>query len=244
MFPNFRVLAAMLLAATGASAQIATNTSTELTANGSAALVAGPGCDSLTLLLTPVQQYQAGSIFTKNSIAFDSKYAFRTFFQFQMSDPNSQASDGIAFVIQSEGPKALGSSGGYLGYAGITPSVAVEFDTYQNTWDINDNHVAILTGGVMNDLDPQTPYGVTACQPSTGLFGCMNNRDVWSVWIDYDGYKLNVAIADNSTRRPANLVSYPIDIASTLGNQPAFVGFTGGTGYGFERHVVTNWLFL
>jgi hypothetical protein len=234
----------MLLFPALAAAQITSNASTKLVPNGSAGLLAGPKCDSLILFLTPVDQYQAGSIFTANPVAFDSKYRFRTFFQFQMSDPGAQASDGIAFVIQTEGANALGSSGGYLGYGGITPSVAVEFDTFQNPWDINDNHVAILTDGVMTGTDPQTPYGVTACQPSTGLFGCMNNGDVWSVWIDYDGSILNVAIADNSTTRPTDIISYPFDIASALGQRRAFVGFTGGNGAGYERHVVLNWLFL
>ena len=31
------------------------------------------------------------------------------------------------------------------------------------------------------------------------MLGCMSNGDAWSVWIDYDGIKLNVALADNST---------------------------------------------
>jgi hypothetical protein len=92
------------------------------------------------------------------------------------------------------------------------PSVAVEFDRFQNSpYDINDNHVAILTGGQLNDTDPQTPYGVTDCQP-TGAFGCMNNGDVWSVWIDYDGTSLHVAVADDSDRRPANRATRTITL--------------------------------
>jgi len=168
-----------------------------------------------------------------------------------MTDPGVYgASDGMTFVLQTQGATALGANGGNLGYAGagpngsggITPSVAVEFDTWQNSpFDINDNHVAILTNGVLNDLDPQTPYGVTNCQP-TGAFGCMSNGDVWSVWINYDGTNLNVAVADNSTTRPANLISYPIDIASILGQSSAFVGFTAGNGLGYENHYILNFL--
>ncbi len=201
---------------TTAAAQIAANSCATLTANGSATVVAGRNCESPILLLTLAQENQAGSVFTSSPVAFDSKYEFRTSFQFQMSDPVYQASDGMAFVIQAEGPNALGTVGGGLGYGGITPSVAIEFDTFQNAWDPNDNHVAFLLDGVFHDIDPQTPYGVTACQP-TGGFGCMNNGDVWTVWIDYDGRLMNVAIADNSTLRPANLISFPIDIASILG---------------------------
>ena len=38
--------------------------------------------------------------------------------------------DGFAFVIQGEGPDAVGRSGNDLGYGGIKDSVAIEFDMY------------------------------------------------------------------------------------------------------------------
>jgi hypothetical protein len=175
------------------------------------------------LRLTPNKTGQSGSAFLSQPIAFHAGNTFSYYFQFQMTDANSQASDGMTFVLQTEGPTALGGNGGCLGYAGtgpgcppftggIMPSVAVEFDRFQNSpYDINDNHVAILTGGQLNDTDPQTPYGVTDCQP-TGAFGCMNNGDVWSVWIDYDGTSLHVAVADDSDRRPANRATRTITL--------------------------------
>jgi len=52
-----------------------------------------------------------------------------------------------------------------------------------------------------------------------------------------------VAIADDSTTRPANLISYPIDIPGILGQTSAFVGFTAGTGLGFENHLILDWQF-
>jgi len=216
----------------------------DLTLNGSAKIVTGPQGASV-LWLTPAQQSQAGSAFTTDSIAFGPRYIFSTFFVFQMTDPGYYgASDGMTFVLQTQSAAALGAGGGDLGYLGITPSVAVEFNTWQNVpFDINDNDVAVLTNGDITGLDPQTPYGVTNCQPSTGVFGCMSNGDLWSVWIDYDGTKLHVALADNSTTRPADIISYPIDIPGILGQTSAFIGFTAGTGAGFENHYVANWQF-
>jgi hypothetical protein len=82
---------------------------------------------------------------------------------------NTAGGDGIAFVLQTEGvPGVIGGRAGGIGYAQgdgggcqgaaggcpITPSVAVEFDTWDNTADgLNDiaaNHIAIHTNGQMN----------------------------------------------------------------------------------------------
>jgi hypothetical protein len=108
-----------------------------LTFNGSAKTLTGPNGGSV-LWLTPAEQYQAGAAFTTNSIVFNPRYAFGTFFQFKMTDPGSiGASDGMTFTLQTETASAVGGNGVDLGYAGIPPSVAVEFDTAQNSWDIN-----------------------------------------------------------------------------------------------------------
>src|SRR5579871_2614368 len=121
---NFsRTLAMVLLYATVCGAQTTTNTPA-LTLNGSAKLLSGPHGGS-ALWLTPAMEGQAGSAFTSSSIVFGPHYKFRTFFQFKMTDPGpGGASDGMAFVIQSEGATALGGAGGDLGYVGIAPSVA------------------------------------------------------------------------------------------------------------------------
>jgi hypothetical protein len=236
-------LVVMLLFAAMAAGQIEPQ-ATGLTFSGSAKPLIGPNGGSV-LWLTPAQGGLAGGAFTTNSIVFDSRYRFRTFFQFEMTEPGGiGAADGMTFVLQTESASALGPGAGDLGYLGIAPSVGVEFDTFYNSGiDVNNNTVSIVMGGEMSDLDPQTPYGVTNCQPSTGVFGCMSNGDLWSVWIDYDGTNLNVAMADNSTTRPANLISYPIDSPSLLGQKPAFVGFTAGTGGGWENHLILDWHF-
>jgi len=233
-------VAAALLCAAVASAQ-APAAPRPITLNGSAVLLTGPNGGS-GLLLTPARASQAGSAFTSTPVTFNADYTFSVFFQFSMTNPGGiAAADGMTFVLQTEGPNALGTDGGSLGYQGISPSVAVEFDTYLNSpYDINNNHIAILTNGQLNDTDPQTPYGVTSCPFAPGTFGCMSNGDVWSVWIDYDGTNLNVALADSSTTRPANLISYPINLAGILGQTSAYVGFTAGTGAGYQNHIVMN----
>jgi hypothetical protein len=228
--------AAMLLWGAIARAQVIPDVRA-LTLNGSARMVQsayGP-----VLRLTSAHVNQTGSAFTSSSFPVN---AFSLFFQFRITDAKSGygPGDGIAFVLQTEGANALGAGGGSLGYGGIAPSVAVEFDTYQNSFDINDNHVAILTNGVMTDLDPQTPYPGVYCGNYPPPFGCMSDGDIWSVWIDYDGTNLYVALADKSTTRPPNLITYPIDISGILGQNSAFIGFTAACGDAYENQYIFN----
>jgi len=74
---------------------------------------------------------------------------FTTYFKFQIHTAAICCSpaDGFAFVIQNSSTSALGSGFGGLAYAGIPNSVAVEFDTFQNSWDPSANHVAVQSCG-------------------------------------------------------------------------------------------------
>jgi hypothetical protein len=70
----------------------------------------------------------------------------------------------------------------------------------------------------------------------------MENGNVWSVWIYYNGTTLEVRVADNSTVRPASpILSTNINIASVIGQNTAYVGFTAGTGADAENHDILSW---
>jgi Bacterial lectin len=74
---------------------------------------------------------------------------FVTRFRFRIKQVQSSfvPADGFAFVIQNSGLSALGGLGIDIGYGGIADSLAVEFDTYLNSFDPNNNHVAIQSCG-------------------------------------------------------------------------------------------------
>ena len=118
-----------------------------------------------TLMSDPVGGQDASMWF---SIPQDVADGFTAWFAFKLTPtPNSNTTaDGIAFVIQNSaggqtdpatgcigqgsGPTALGGinyAGGCIGYAGIDNSLALEFDTYQNSWDSNNNHIALQDCG-------------------------------------------------------------------------------------------------
>jgi hypothetical protein len=159
--------------------------------------------DGKVLWLTPASAGQAGSTFSSASIAFNgTSDSFSTFFQFRITNPGGiDPADGLVFVVQPVS-SSIGGSGGGIGYSGIPNSIGVEFDTFQNSWDINSNHVAIVEhGDITTDINPQTPGGVSSCTSFTASpnSNCMSNGDLWSVWIDYDGAILQVRLADNSS---------------------------------------------
>jgi len=72
----------------------------------------------------------------------------------------------------------------------------------------------------------------------------MNDGDVWNAWIDYNSATqlLEARLTRSATRPAAALVSYTIDLASTLGTTDAYVGFTSGTGASHANHDVLSWV--
>jgi hypothetical protein len=196
--------------------------------------------------LTSSGIWQAGSVFTAKTVPFAiSASTFSAYFQFRITEPGGiSPADGIVFVIRDAGTAALGQVGGAAGYDGIGHSLGIKFDTYRNEKEINDNHVAIQTNGVWLDEFTQTPYGVRDCSKPVGVTGCMSNGHLWSVWIDYDGVNIHVALADGSTKRPADLVNAPMSLPSLLNfASEAYIGFTAATGSGTENHDIVKWQF-
>lgn len=65
-------------------------------------------------------------------------------------DDEDNGADGFAFVLKDTNAASLGSTGGGVGFAGISPSVAIEFDTYPNpgNGDVgNVDHTALYFNG-------------------------------------------------------------------------------------------------
>jgi hypothetical protein len=218
------------------------SSATGLTLAGTAAIAKTN--DGAVVRLTRAICCSAGSAFTSSAIPFAiGADTFSTFFQFRLTNPGGlSAADGFVFVLRKAGSAGLGQTADHQGYDGIGSSLGVKFDTYKNTGEINDNHVAIQTNGVEKDEFSQTPYMVQVCTSPVGVPGCMSNGDLWSVWIDYDGLNLHVALADNSTVRPVDLIDAPLTLPMLLDYATAaYAGFTAGTGGGYENHDIVNW---
>src|SRR5580704_1178949 len=143
------------------------NSTAGLRINGNAAVVSVG--DTQVLRLTPATTGQDSTVWYATSLSL--ARGFSTTFTFQFTNPGGLgAADGIAFVVQNgsfpngtSGSLALGdpltSGGGAIGYQGLTHSVAVEFDTFDNPGpgpnnDISANEVGIQScGAAANNAD-------------------------------------------------------------------------------------------
>ena len=111
------------------------------------------------ILLTPNERYAEGIAYSTNKL--DLQGYFEIEFDIYLGDKDELGADGITFVIHDDprGFNAFGTFGEGLGYGRfnpnfatgnfIAPSVAVEFDTYQNEFqnDPFSDHVAYLVNG-------------------------------------------------------------------------------------------------
>ena len=260
--PTRAVLAAAaVLAASAAHASTVTfndfSDTSGLTLIGSAAAAAT--ADGNVLRLTAATGNQSAAAYSTSAITLGDNATFSTTFKFRFTQPGGwDPADGITFVLAAN-PTGLGSVGVGMGYAGVQKSVAIEFDTYNNTGyglgadDGNSsNHVSIDTGGNLVNANLTNVYGNGSCgfpsggnpnQNSYSAFGCMSNGDVWTAAVGYDGKNLSLRLQDGNGAATTIYSAVPIDIAGALGTNQAYVGFTSGTGAGWENHDVLSWQF-
>jgi gliding motility-associated-like protein len=112
--------------------------------NGSAASL-GSDCYKLNNAIA----FSSGSMWNLDQIDLNNDFVFDIEVYLGCNDGNG--ADGMVFGLQTVST-TVGSSGGGLGFSGISPSIGVEFDTYQNSdWgDPSFDHVAIVKNGVLN----------------------------------------------------------------------------------------------
>jgi hypothetical protein len=233
-------LALVLVAAAGtATAQQTINfpnfcNTSAFTLNGSTATL-NPNAQCVLRL---TQNFGVGSAFLTNTFSLAADASFSTFFSFQIPNPvgigdaDGPGADGIVFTVQTVSNTAGGGGGG-IGYQGISPSVGVEFDTFNNGGqDQNSgNHIGIDLNGSVSSV---------ALMPIPGRF---NDGNVWFAWVDYNGVTdlLEARVSSTAARPAAANVSTTVNLPAILGTTNAFVGFTSGTGAGGGTHEIVSW---
>jgi hypothetical protein len=209
---------------------------TTLSLVGSPAGVVPTATATTLTMSTAVNQTSAAWLPAKQTVG----NGFTTQFTFQISSTGDPVADGFAFVIQNSaaGTGALGATGmgGFLGYEGLTNSIAIEFDTYQNDWDTNNNHVAVQSNGT----GPNTANHNTSAihQVNNSLATTLADGNVHTVKITYDGATLLVFLDGTQVLSEAVSLS-GIGVVDAGGN--AVVGFTAATGSDSELTQILFW---
>ncbi len=190
--------------------------------NGTASYLGG-----LCYELTPDAVGQVGSIFSNNTVNLNESFTIEGKMNFGTKD--GTGADGIVFIL-STNPDALGGGGGGIGFAGITPSIGVEFDTYQNATynDPVNDHMAIMANGAVVHTPPLNLAGpVNLGNIETGQDYCF--------LIIWDANNQTLIAGLNG-----NLFSYTGNIVNNIfgGNPIVHYGFSSATGLAYNRHVV------
>ncbi|MBM78777.1 MAG: hypothetical protein CL846_09870 [Crocinitomicaceae bacterium] len=146
---------------------------------------------------------------------------------------NLNGADGIAFVLQQTS-SSVSASGSGLGFGGITPSFAVEFDTHINAEDAPaiDDHMAIEKNGDINHSTANNLLSPVSIGSGGNVEDGLWHNAVFS-WdpilnefkVEFDGVNIGT-------------ISY--DITNTIfnGNSIVYWGFTAGTGSFTNEQIV------
>ena len=168
----------------------------------------------------------------------------RTFDMFFGCDNGPLGGDGMTFTFHND-PRGLSAAGegfGYLGYGGaggITPSIAIEFDTYNGTPDggLNElvpDHIAIdINGNVNNTTNTFTglsgPTTVQAIFGGRDLEDCaVNANNYYTIRVVWDPATKTLRLYEEGTLT----MTYTNDLVANVfgGNNMVYWGFTAATG--------------
>jgi autotransporter-associated beta strand protein len=151
--------------------------------------------------------------------------AFTASFVYQ--DVGGGGADGSTFCLQNSALNAVGGGGGGLGYAGISPSMAVAFNVY-NGHTVGTQYYA---GGIGHD-NGGLEYNAT---------GNVNlaSGDPILVNLSYDGTTLHETLTDQNNQASFS-TTYTVNIPQDTGANTAYVGFTGGSGGVGSLQTISN----
>jgi gliding motility-associated-like protein len=182
-------------------------------------------CNCYTL--TSDNTFHYGSVWNKTKIDLTQSFDFK--FNVFLGCRDADGADGIVFVLQPISTN-LGGSGEGLGFYGISPSIGIAIDTWQNL-NRNDpsyDHIGIYKNG---DVDNNNTGDILA-GPVKALANSDNIEDCqWHTFrIIWDAAAHNLSTQMDGADRVQATVDLVNDI---FGGDPlVFWGFTGATGGG------------
>ena len=183
--------------------------------------------DGSAVTLTNDLPGEYGSWFDHNTHSIT---AFTASFDYQATG----AADGMAFILQNDprGAGALGTDfadngGSGLGYTGISPSAAVEFNFFN---------------GHVQGTNFET-NGTTGIYNPTGDVPLIGNGDNIQVVLSYDGSVLTETLTDLTDGATYSTSYTGIDLSQIVGSDSAYIGFSAATGGFSSTQIVSDFNF-
>ena len=162
---------------------------------------------------------------------------FTTTFRFQITDPLNGGGEGFAFVLHPNNGD-IGDDGSALGYGRIHNVLAVEFDTRQQSYDPNDNHISVhLALGPDPDASNDSIYSIATAMPSFDI----NDGNEHTIRLDYGNQVLRV-FADDLVN-PLLTVGVDLSAIPLVNGTDAYVAFTSGIDNSSANHDILSWSF-
>lgn len=188
-----------------------------------------------TFEITSAVNNQFGSVWYRRRL--DLRVNFRLAFDVFLGNNDNPGADGLAFVLQNL-DTGQGSAGAGVGYgstipgAGISPSIAIEFDTHYNAGldtASQSDHVAFVLDGDLS-TPPPAADNTDVNNLENGSF-----HAVVLLW-DPDTQVLSFELTHSDGTVYTN--SKNINLINHLSSNIAYWGFTAATGAANNRHLV------
>lgn len=173
--------------------------------------------------LVPDRQYDSGSAWYKKAIDLNAPFEMEVCLVLGSND--DEGADGIVFVFTPFARTGFWGEG--MGFAGIRPSLGIEFDTYQNyhLGDPAEDHISIMANG-------ETHHAISLVKPiKVPNLENGERHPLRIVWDPYD--QLLKIYLDNEL-----LTSYNKDLVTDIfqGNSGVYWGITSATGRLSNNH--------
>jgi hypothetical protein len=181
--------------------------------------------------LTPADVFQNGSVVHATQQLLGDGFEVTFTFRISGIDPIYLGADGLAFIIRNQGPTAQGPQVGYIPY-NIPDRLAVEFDTWKNDTDPDDNHISLQPVGpapVNSEFFHDLSLGSASSIPN------MSDGKIRTARFTYQPGTMGVYLDDPAI--PALTASINLgnvngsSVVDDQGN--AWVGLAAGTGAGY-----------
>jgi gliding motility-associated-like protein len=173
--------------------------------------------------LTPDQGNRAGSIWNNDKINLNN--SFQVIMELSFGCKDADGADGILFGFQPLST-SIGSTGEGLGFQNVSPSIGIEFDTWQNS-NLSDpayDHIAITKNGVLNHGSNNNLAGPVKAGNSNNIEDCKWHK----LRVNWDAGTHTLEVYFDCELR----LSYTGDIVNEVfgGDPLVFWGFTSATG--------------